>query len=122
MSSVSSSSVLRPPRAHPLEPAASTTRPPSTLTLIKASLGPYLTTSKMTTFVLLFVLLPLVSFVMRIRRRRRLMGAGAGGAAAADVVRRRLAASQSQNTIGWIWREVVRAVGDTVRMGGGGLV
>ena len=52
------------------------------------------------------------------------MGAAAGGGGAADAVRRRLAANQ---TIGAgflkkLWDETLRAVGDTVRMGGRGLV
>jgi uncharacterized membrane protein len=84
-------------------------------------LGPYLTSSRVTTFLLLFFLLPLVSLIMRIRRHRRTVSAGAG-LGAADVVRRRLANGQGQTAIGWIWAEVVKAVSDTVRMGGGGLV
>ena len=45
---------------------------------------------------------------------------GSGTIHGAADVRRRLA---GQNTlIGSLWREVVRAVGDTIRMGGGGLV
>lgn len=65
-----------------------------------------------------------MSVVLRVRRRQRILGAGgAGGVSAADIVRRRLAAAgQGQTTIGRMWGEVVRAVIDTVRMGGGGLV
>lgn len=63
-----------------------------------------------------------MSIAVRIRRRRRFMGGGGGGAAA-DIVRRRLAGGQAQgNSIAWLWGEVVKAVGDTIRMGGGGLV
>lgn len=59
---------------------------------------------------------------MRIRRKR--IGSGTMTQGAAADVRRRLAAGQDApaGVIGSVWREVVRAVGDTIRMGGGGLV
>lgn len=42
---------------------------------------------------------------------------------AAEIVRRRLANSQGRGSaISRIWAEIVKAVGDTIRMGGGGLV
>lgn len=56
-----------------------------------------------------------------VRRQRRGIGTGSG-IGAADVVRRRLANGQRQTIIGRIWAEIVKAVSDTVRMGGGGLV
>lgn len=56
---------------------------------------------------------------MRIRRKRT----GSGTIHGAADVRRRLAGHNTQaGVIGSLWREVVRAVGDTIRMGGGGLV
>ena len=89
------------------------------LALIRASLSPYLTSSNIGTFLLLFVLLPVLSLVMRIRRKRT----GSGTIHGAADVRRRLAGHNTQaGVIGSLWREVVRAVGDTIRMGGGGLV
>ena len=117
-SNLSSSPMFHPPR---LEPPSASARPPGILALIRASLGPYLTSPRVTTFLLLFFLLPLVSLIMRIRRHRRTVDAGAR-LGAADVVRRRLANGQGQTVISRIWAEVVKAVGDTVRMGGGGLV
>lgn len=67
------------------------------------------------------VIMPLVSFVVRLRRRAR--GRGAVGGGAAVEVRRRL---QGGTSVGeatrWVWWELVRSVADTVRMGGRGLV
>ncbi|KAF7974803.1 hypothetical protein HWV62_11305 [Athelia sp. TMB] len=116
-STVSTSSVPRPPRA-PAHPAA--VRAPTTLALLRAALP--ILGARAYTFALLCVLLPLVSLVLRIRRRQGAVG-GAGGVGAADAVRRRLAAAGAgAGVVGRVWGEVVRAVGDTVRMGGGGLV
>ncbi|KDR76121.1 hypothetical protein GALMADRAFT_247333 [Galerina marginata CBS 339.88] len=110
---------------------------PSTYALIRASLAPYLTSTKVTTFLLLFVLVPLISFVLRMRRRRKLLatlgggGAVAGVAAAssavtnAELVRRRLHAASGVVESGLVqraWGEIVRVVGDTVKMAGSGLV
>lgn len=112
---------------------------PSIYALIRASLAPYLTSKKTVTFLVLCVLVPLVSFVLRVRRRRRLIGlASAGGAAGmigavangasvpagnAEMVRRRLqAAGVEGGLIQRAWGEVVRVVGDTVKMAGSGLV
>lgn len=84
-----------------------------------------MTTSRLTTFLFVFVLLPLVSLILRIRRHRRqqaLRGsAGVGNIAAAEAVRRRLGSGAGRSMIGWIWGEVVRVFGDALRMGGGGL-
>ena len=43
-------------------------------------------------------------------------------AGAADEVRRRLRAAEGKSALGKVWEEVVRAVMDTVKMGGRGLV
>ncbi|KAF7979151.1 hypothetical protein HWV62_43399 [Athelia sp. TMB] len=121
-SNVSTSSVPRPPRA-PTHPAA--VRAPTTLALLRASLAPLggQLSGRVYTFVLLFVLIPLISLVLRIRRRQASGVGGVAGVGAADAVRRRLAAAGAgAGVVGRVWSEVVRAVGDTVRMGGGGLV
>lgn len=94
--------------------------------LIKTTLRPYLTSSNLTTFILFFVIFPLVSLVFRIRRRRRLAG-GTGVGTTADQVRRRLQARASETGMGLlglrgVWGAVLRVVGDTIRMGGSGLV
>ena len=84
----------------------------------------------MTTFLVLFLLVPLISFLLRMRRRKRLLnlsGAAQMTAAAthADIVRKRLqvAGSGVEGTLfGRVWGEIVRIVGDTVKMAGSGLV
>ncbi|KAF9036220.1 hypothetical protein BJ165DRAFT_1507290 [Panaeolus papilionaceus] len=114
----------------------------SSYALIKASLAPYLSRPKLVTFVVLFVLVPLISFVLKVRRRRLMglggaavAGAGAGAAGAgvtavatasnAELVRRRLQSVNAAVEVGMLsraWGEIVRAIGDTVRMAGSGLV
>ena len=88
----------------------------------------------MTTFLVLFLLVPLISFVLRIRRRKKLLSLGgaaqitanvAATATHADLVRKRLqtAGSGVKGTFfGRMWGEAVRVVGDTVKMAGSGLV
>ncbi|KAF5327048.1 hypothetical protein D9619_005005 [Psilocybe cf. subviscida] len=143
--SSSASSSFLPSRDHlghlQHEPAPVRARPTANLlALVRSTLAPHLTRPKLTTFLLLFVLVPLVSFVLRIRRRRRLqqlaIGIGAGAAAApaasaamvqaatnAERVRRRLqVAGAESGLVQRAWGEVVRVVGDTVRMAGSGLV
>jgi hypothetical protein len=91
--------------------------------LIKASLGPYLTTSNLTTFLILFIVFPLLSFVLKVRRRR-LHTATAGTVvreSTIDQVRKRLKWG-GRNVLVRLSREVVRAVIDTIQMGGRGLV
>lgn len=81
----------------------------------------------------MFVVFPMVSLVLRVNKRASLVrsgGGGGGGGFMARNVRRRL----GNGTIGqggsvgavgvWrsVWEECVRAVEDTVRMGGKGLV
>ena len=111
---------------------------PSMYALIRASLAPYLTSTRITTFLILFVLIPLISFVLRMRRRKRLLQVGLeGGTTAAsiaaavsassnaDLVRRRLQAASGVAEGGLMqraWGEIVRVVGDTVRMAASGLV
>ncbi|KAJ3480784.1 hypothetical protein NLI96_g8103 [Meripilus lineatus] len=104
----------------------STTESPSTLTILKSYFDiSFLTAnkSKTITFVLLFVIVPIVSFVLRLRRRRIAGVAGTSAGAAVEVRRRlRTGNAQGRGPIAMVWDEFVRAVGDTVRMGGRGLV
>jgi hypothetical protein len=137
VSSSASSAYASLPRTRLAHQAPSTTAAPSLTALLRASLRPYLTRTRVTTFLLLFVLVPLISFVLRMRRRRLLLtssGVGAGltaatataaaSASTADLVRRRLGTAGGSETgvIGRAWGEVLRVVGDTVRMAGSGLV
>ncbi|KAF8910595.1 hypothetical protein CPB84DRAFT_1842588 [Gymnopilus junonius] len=120
--------------AHEVSP-----RPPSMYSLIRASLAQYLTSGRAVTFVLIFILVPLISFLLRMRRRKRMqidLAALSGGTAVtvaaassvssnADSVRRRLQAAHGGIEGGLVrraWNEIVRTVGDTVRMAGSGLV
>jgi hypothetical protein len=87
----------------------------------------------MTTFLVLFLLVPLISFLLRMRRRKRLLNlsgvaqvtATAAATTHADVVRKRLQVGGSgvKGTLfGRMWGEIVRVIGDTVKMAGSGLV
>ena len=88
----------------------------------------------MTTFLVLFLLVPLISFVLRMRRRKKLFNLNetaqiaasvTATATHADLVRKRLqnAGGGVKGTLfGRMWGEVVRVVGDTVKMAGSGLV
>ena len=71
------------------------------------------------------MLFPLISFLLRIRhrRRRQLLG-GKGQASNADLVRRRLqvGGTSEGGIVVKVWGEVVRAIGDTVKMAASGLV
>ncbi|KAI0091266.1 hypothetical protein BDY19DRAFT_991834 [Irpex rosettiformis] len=108
-----------------------TVREPSTLALIRSYINDFLrntTKSKIIIYFVVFVVFPAISLAVRIRRRRnfRLVQAGEGGVGAADVVRRRLRGTTGGplpggSLLGSLWNEVIRAVGDTIRMGGGGL-
>jgi len=122
----------RPPRAHPLQPVSP--RPPSTLALLRSSfdaLVQRMSRTKVAAYLLLFVVFPLLSFVFRVRRRRA-SGAGNGAHSSGttvEEVRRRLRSSalmEGKGSAGgfvWqMWTELLRAVSDTVQMGGRGLV
>lgn len=83
-------------------------------------------------FVVVFVVLPMVSLVLRVKKRTGSLGPGlaSGGGITARDVRRRLGngANVQGGGVGavsiWrrVWEECVRTVEDTVRMGGKGLV
>lgn len=66
----------------------------------------------------MFVIFPMLSFLFRLRRQR-ITGVSSG---AAEEVRRRLRAAEGKSAFAKVWEEAVRAVMDTVRMGGRGLV
>ncbi|KAJ4479176.1 hypothetical protein J3R30DRAFT_2728210 [Lentinula aciculospora] len=142
--------------AHPLNPNALTplslpkthlTSSPqrkqnlSTLALIKASIGPYMNRitgassgSKIVSLMVVFVVVPVFSLLVRMLRRRprsSMSSSGiAAGAASAGLVRQRLqTVNASSNVMGAIskifakaWWEILRVVLDTVKMGGSGLV
>ncbi|KDQ57137.1 hypothetical protein JAAARDRAFT_157256 [Jaapia argillacea MUCL 33604] len=135
LSSVSSP-LPHPPTLPPIQRSSSPTTP-NILSLIKASIRPHLTTSKILSFVLLFVIFPLVSLLVRVRRRKLSgsgsgagvgsgmgSGSGVGARATAEEVRKSLMVRRfgEVGVVGRLWKEVVRAVGDGVRMGGRGLV
>ncbi|KAM5537185.1 hypothetical protein V8D89_009118 [Ganoderma adspersum] len=104
---------------------------PSTLALIRASLKGVLQgmpRSRLLLYVVLFVVVPIVSFVFRLRRKRARAAAGAitganSASSTVDAVRRRLRGIDGQgNVVGKLWEEVAKAVMDTVSMAGRGLV
>ena len=106
-----------------------TVRSPSTLALVRASLASlFQGTSRSQTllYAVIFVVVPLLSFVVRLRRKQ-VRGAtstsDSAGSSAVAAVRRRLKTAEGQgNLIGKVWTELVRAVLDTVSMAGRGLV
>ncbi|KAI0707131.1 hypothetical protein C8Q76DRAFT_800489 [Earliella scabrosa] len=110
----------------------SNTRAPSTLALIRASFESLVqntSRSRIVLYAVLFVVVPVVSFVLRLRRRTaRVDGGGAiahgsVGSRTVDAVRKRLRGVDGQRSVvGQMWEEVARAVLDTVRMAGRGLV
>ncbi|KAJ7128979.1 hypothetical protein C8R43DRAFT_1026693 [Mycena crocata] len=131
----SSLPIASPPRLHqsprlyhPGSVRAST--PPSVYSLLKASLAPYLTPRakisaiSFATFVFLFV----VSLIVRRRRApdlKKVTDEVSGGNA--ELVRRRLLAASAANgggagVLGRVLAAALRVIGDTVRMGGSGLV
>ncbi|KAF8896160.1 hypothetical protein BD779DRAFT_1433639 [Infundibulicybe gibba] len=112
------------PRA-PVHPPPITTSPPhgpALYRLLKAALVQHLGTPRVGV-ILLCILVPLLSFILRLRHvRRRPAGLAQGGGVDVDAVRRRLVAAREGGVLGKIWGELTRSVIDTVRMGGSGLV
>jgi len=115
------------------------------MTVIKSTLSlviSYYKSQKINVATMLVVAFALLSLIQLRRARRPLLTGGSstpklrlltGGeevktlgvttSSAAEEVRKRLSTdSGSTNIIGLIWNEAVRVVGDTVRMGGRGLV
>ena len=102
---------------------------PSTLALLRASFKGVLQSmprSRLLLYVVLFVVVPIVSFVFRQRRKRARAAGGAitgGSSSTVDAVRRRLRGVDRQgNVVVKLWEEVARVILDTVRMAGRGLV
>ncbi|KAF8805431.1 hypothetical protein BYT27DRAFT_7169561 [Phlegmacium glaucopus] len=127
-SSSASSAYSSLPRSTLGHQAAASPANLNTYDLIRVSLAPYLTSKRMTTFLVLFLLIPLLSFILRMRRRKRqlsLDGVAATAASHADLVRKRLQAAGGRvegSLLARAWGEIVRVVGDTVKMAGSGLV
>ncbi|KAL5504151.1 hypothetical protein ACEPAH_8224 [Sanghuangporus vaninii] len=94
----------------------------STLTLLASTFRAYLAQlgPSRLIFALLCILVPLFSFLARLRKRRRQRASGSS--TSVDAVRRRLTGQADRGIVGTIWAEVVRAVSDAVRMAGSGLV
>ncbi|KAG2151699.1 hypothetical protein BD769DRAFT_1658133 [Suillus cothurnatus] len=109
----SSASGIRISRVPPVDHNLATVRPPTSLALIRSYFNHYFTANRIATLSFLFFLIPLMSLILR--RRRRLE-------TPADLVRRRLLEARGDSIARRLWNELVRAVLDTVRMGGGGLV
>jgi hypothetical protein len=65
------------------------------------------------TLSVLFFIIPLISLILQRRRRLEIP---------ADLIQRRLLEAHGKSIARQLWNELVRAVLDTVRMGGGGLV
>ncbi|KAI0822501.1 hypothetical protein BC628DRAFT_1327051 [Trametes gibbosa] len=116
-----SSAVLRDPTAA----AGNAVRAPSTLALLRATLGSVLqgvSRGKALAYVVFFVVLPLLSFVFRVRRARISPTTGRTSGTV-DAVRKRLRGADAQGgVVGRVWVELSKAVLDTVRMAGRGLV
>lgn len=74
----------------------------------------------MATFLIVAIVFPIVSMVVRMRHRRM----GGHTANTADMVRKRLQAVNGAEAgiLGRVWSEVMRVVTDTIKMGGSGLV
>ncbi|KAG1825623.1 uncharacterized protein BJ212DRAFT_1443705 [Suillus subaureus] len=109
----SSASGVRTPRILPVDHSLATAQPPTSLALLRYYFNHYFTANRIATLLVLFFLIPFMSLILR--RRRRLE-------TPADLVRRRLLEARGDSFARRLWNELVRAVLDTVRMGGGGLV
>ncbi|KAG2159022.1 uncharacterized protein EDB93DRAFT_1075588 [Suillus bovinus] len=100
-------------RLPPVDHSLATVQPPTSLALIRSYFNHYFTTTRLAALSILFFLIPFLSLILR--RRRRLE-------TPADLVRRRLLEARGDSIVRRLWNELVRAILDTVRMGGGGLV
>lgn len=133
---------VQPLRTHPngtMTRSRSAEPRPSIYALLKETYSSYFPANysklSISTFILLLIVFPLVSFFLR-RRRRRLLGTAGSSTSTtlintnAEIVRKRLfatssgAASRTEGLglLGKILGTVGRIVGDTVKMGGSGLV
>ncbi|KAG2741557.1 hypothetical protein P692DRAFT_20859272 [Suillus brevipes Sb2] len=110
-----SPSLIRAPRISrdlAVDRNPTTAQPSTSLALIRSYFSHYFTVNKIATLSIL-VLIP---FLFSIFRRRRHVETPM------DQVRRRLLEARGDSIVRRLWNELVRAVLDTVRMGGGGLV
>lgn len=113
-------SLLSSPSRRPVSLPTSSAAWPRTASEVLAFVREYVRhhSSRVTGFVVLVLVLPLASLLFKVRRSR---GAAMGGTA--EQVRKRLVhAPAGDGLIRGLWAELIRAVGDTVRMGGRGLV
>ena len=112
----------------------------STYRIVKATLASYFTLPKLSTLLIIFVLFPVISFLLRLRHRRRKLLAGGGAAVASngsgtlrngssadtnvELVKKKLRQIGAADTsLAWkLWIEIVKMVMDTVKMAGSGLV
>ena len=101
-------------RTQSADQSLATIQPPSSSALIRSYFSHYFTPGRVATLSILFFILPLLSWI--IRRRRRVQ---VPAASTTDLVRRRLL---GDSIVRQLWHELVRAILDTVKMGGGGLV
>ena len=106
------------------------TRSTDVLSIVSSYIRTYFTNSRLI-FAALFLLVPLFSFILRVRKRKNTRTFTAATSSSASVVRgtsveevrRRLGSSESGgNVLSIAWRELMRAVVDAARMAGGGLV
>lgn len=116
---------------------------PSTYRIVKATLASYFTLPKLSTLLIIFVLFPVISFLLRLRHRRRKLLAGGGasipsnasgvitplrnGSSAGtnvELVKKKLRQMGAADaSLAWkLWMDIVRMVMDTVKMAGSGLV
>jgi hypothetical protein len=117
------SSIPRPPRASPVSPPA--LRPPTMLVLVRSYIRTLLQSTskpKLIALFLLFAVFPFVPFFTRMRRQRLV----SGQSRTAQQVRARLRGAQggalvATGVLTRLWDEIISAINDTIRMGGGGL-
>ncbi|KAK2465801.1 hypothetical protein APHAL10511_002345 [Amanita phalloides] len=95
----------------------------STYAMVKSMVTSYFTPPKLSTLLILFVLFPMISFILRFRHKRR-RAIVSGGASNAELVRKRLRqiSAGDELTLRKLWGEIVRIVMDTAKMAGSGLV
>jgi hypothetical protein len=113
----------------------------STYAIVKATVASYFTLPKLSTLFIIFVLFPVISFLLRLRHRRRKLLAGGGAVLSSngdvmtplrngsngtnvDLVRKKLQqiGAADASLIWRLWKEIVKMVMDTVKMAGSGLV
>lgn len=96
-------------------------QPKNTLAVIKTTLLPFIQRFGYSRFLLalLCVVIPVLSFITRSLKGQR---SRPEHAARAVLLRQGLGGQHQTGILGVVWREVVRSVGDAIRMAGSGLV